>query len=60
MKDLTIKVLKEKSPNIDEEEIFLLIEDILRYFENNESEDYETNQVMIRIKDLFWGYVVKV
>ena len=51
VKDLTIEILKEKPSNIDKEEIFLLIEDILRYFENYKSEG---------IKDLFRGYVVKV
>ena len=53
-------MLKEKLPNIQVKEIFSLIEDILRYFENEESEDYKTNQAIIRMKDLFRGYVVKV
>ena len=42
-KDLTIEILKEKLPNINKDKIFLFIEDILRYLENNKSEEYETN-----------------
>ena len=38
----------------------MIVEDILRYLEKDELEDYETDQGMIEMKDLFQGYVVKV
>ena len=41
-------------------EIFEIIEDILRYLENDESNDYETNQGIIGLQHLFRGYAVKV
>ena len=36
------------------------VEDILRYFDSKVNEEYETNQVLFRMKELFCGYVVKV
>ena len=60
VKELTTEILKEKLPNIEEEEIFSLVEDMLRYFKNNKSKDYEINQVIIGMNDLFRGYVVKI
>ena len=42
------------------EEIFKMIEDILRYLENDKSNDYETNQGIIGLQHLFRGYIVKV
>ena len=36
-----------------------MIEDILRYFDGEEEEEYKTNQYMIGMRYLFRGYVVK-
>ena len=49
-----------KPRNIDSEEINKFIKDILRYFEGEEDKDYETNQVLIGMKDLFCRYIIKV
>ena len=46
--------------NIDEEEILLFIEDILRYLEDDSDDEYKTNQEILGMKNIFRGYVVKV
>ena len=43
VKELMKKMIKEEPKNINVKEIFEMIEDILRYLENNESNNYETN-----------------
>ena len=40
VKDLTKEIIKENPLNIEVDEIFSFIEDILRYLENNESKEY--------------------
>ena len=44
--------------NIDK--ITTFIKDILWYFEGEEEEEYEMNQPLIGMKDLFRGYIIKV
>ena len=58
--ELKKELEKVKSENVEMEEIFAFIEDILRYFDNEEDEEYETNQLMIGIQELSQGYIVKV
>ena len=53
-------MIKNQPSSVEVNEIFSIIEDILRYIEQNESDDYETNQGMIGMQELFRGYVVKV
>ena len=53
-------VAKRKPDNIDSEEILSFVEDILRYFDDDDSEEYENNQELIGILDLFRGHAVKV
>ena len=36
------------------------MEDILRYLEEDESEEYETNQELLGIQNVFRGYITKV
>ena len=36
------------------------VEDILQYLENEEEEEYETNQYLIGMQELFRGYIVVV
>ena len=59
MKELLLEMQKVKPDNIDSEEIFSFVEVILRNFDYDDSEDHETNQVLIGIRDLFRGYTVK-
>ena len=58
------KMLKElcnnRLENIDEEEILSFVEDILRYLEDNSDNEYEINQGILGMKNIFRGYVVKV
>ena len=37
-----------------------MIEDILKYLKNEEEEEFETNQRLVGMQQLFRGYVVKV
>ena len=43
VKELKSKLQKAKTHNIDSEEILSFIEDILRYFDDDDSEEFETN-----------------
>ena len=51
--------MKCKNRKVDSEEILSFAEDILRYLENEENEEYETNQYLIGMKKLFRGHAVK-
>ena len=53
MKELILKIIKAKSSNTCINNIFDMIEDILRYLENNDSDEYETSQELIGMRDLF-------
>ena len=54
------ELIKEKLEDMQVEVIFQMIKDILRYLENDDSEEYEINQEIIGMQNLFRGYVVKV
>ena len=58
------KMLKElynnQLQNIDEEEILSFVEDILRYLEDDSDDEYEINQGILGMKNIFRGYIVKV
>ena len=60
MIEFTIELNKVKPSKIEIDEILDLIEVILRYFENEDEEEYKTNKAMIGIAELFKGYIVKV
>ena len=46
--------MSEKCPtDIDQDEILSLIEDILKYLESDDSDEYETNQGIIGIQHVF-------
>ena len=59
-KEIMKELEKFRSHNANGEEILSLVEDILRYFDNEDGEEYETNQEILRIRELFLGCVVKV
>ena len=46
--------------NIEKEEILAIVEDILIYLEDRNSDNYKTNQGILGIRNLFRGYIVKV
>ena len=54
-----LELVKEKPESVDVDEIIALVEDILRYFDDKEDEEYETNQYFIGMKNLFRGCVIK-
>ena len=56
LKELTAKCLS----TIELDEVLSFMEDILRYLEEDESKEYETNQELLRIQNVFRGYITKV
>jgi len=59
VKELIIELNKVRPSEIEIDEILDLVRDILRYFNNKDKEECETNQVMIEIAKLFREYIVK-
>ena len=39
-------------------EIIYFCDDIMRYLENDDEDEYESNQYLVRMKELFCGYLV--
>ena len=60
MKKMLKELCNNQPENIDEEEILSFVEDILRYLEDDCDNEYETNQGMLGMKNIFRGYVIKV
>ena len=60
VKELLLELQKAKPDNVDGEETLSFVEDILRCLDDDDSEECETNQGIIGIRDLFRGHVVKV
>jgi len=58
--NLATEMIKEKQNDVSPEEIFSMIEDILIFMEGGSEEEYETNQHMVGMANLFRGYPVKV
>ena len=50
--------INQEEVSIDE--IFSIIEDILNFIEDDNDNEYETNQYMVGMANLFRGYTVKV
>ena len=46
--------------NINVKDILSIIEDILQYLYDDESDEYETNQGFLEIQHLFLGFAVKI
>jgi len=53
-------MIENQGREVDINEIFEMIKDILRYLENKEDEEYETNQALMEMQHLFRGYAIKV
>ena len=58
--ELLKEIIENKDREVEIEEIFEMIKDILRYLDDKEEEEYKTNQVIIGMQQLFRGYVIKV
>ena len=56
---LLVELMKKKPTNIEYEELFDMVEDILIYLEDGDKNKYVTNQHMIGIRFLFRRYIVK-
>ena len=52
-------MLKERPEEVDRMDIFDMIEDILKYLEEEEEEEYDTTQEFIGFKHLFQGIVIR-
>jgi len=59
IKELVIELARNKPKEVHIEEIMSFVEDILRYLENEEEEEYEMNQQCVGMQELFRGYVVR-
>ena len=60
VKDLMETLIKNKSKEVNEDEIMSFVEDIMKYARNEQEGDYKSNQQYVGMKELFRGYVVKV
>ena len=59
VKNLLIEMLKERPKEVDRIDIFDIIEDILKYLDEDEEGDFETSQEFIGFKYLFRGIVMR-
>ena len=60
VKDLIKEMIKNRPSSANINNVFSVIKGMLRYIENNESEEYEVNQGMLGMQELFREYAVKV
>jgi len=58
--DLIETLIKNTSKEVNEDEIFTFVEDIMKYVRNEEEGEYKSNQQYVGMKELFRGYIVKV
>ena len=54
------ELLAVKQNKVSVNEIFDMLEDILNFMEDDDIDEYETNQHMVGMRELFRGHVVKV
>ena len=59
VKDLMETLIKNKSKEVNEDEIMSFVEDIMKYARNEQEGDYKSNQQYVGMKEIFRGYVVK-
>ena len=57
---MSLEMLAVNQKNVSVDEIFSIIKDILNFLENGDQDDYETNQHMVGMAELFRGDIVKV
>ena len=53
MKELLVEMLKRKLREVDQMDIFDMIEDILKYLNKDDKKEYETTQEYVGFKYLF-------
>ena len=56
---MLIELIKVKKKDVDANDVMALGEDILRYLEQDDEEEYETSQGIIGMNELFRGCIVK-
>ena len=59
VKELLVELQKAKPDDVDSEETLSFIEDILRYFDDEDSEKCESNQGLLGIRETFRGHAVQ-
>jgi len=57
--DLATVLLKDKEDYVSSNEIFDMLEDIMVYLENGDSEEYKTTQHFIGMNAIFRGFIIK-
>ena len=57
---MTDQMEQVKLKNVTIDKIMSFIEDVLRYLEDNDSDEHETNQGLVGFRDLFRGCAVRV
>ena len=55
IRELVVELVQAKPIDASDNLIILLVEDILWYIKNEEDKEYEMNQNLIRMKELFRG-----
>ena len=59
IRNLMLELVSRKPDSVDVNEIMSFMEDILRCFDNEIEEEYETNQYFVGMQNLFRGHAVK-
>ena len=60
MSKLLQEIVEQKPRDMTFDKTCKIIEDALRYIENNDSGGYKTNQELIRMQQLFREHAIKV
>ena len=58
--NLKREIIQVNQNNVPPDEIFIIIEDISILLEGSNMREYEINQYMVGIINLFRGYMIKV
>ena len=56
---MLLKLLKNKSEEVNVNLIIAYCDDVLRYLEEEIEEECKTNQHCVEMKEMFRGYVIK-
>ena len=58
IKDFTLELVKNKPNRVDVGKMMLLTQSVLRHVKNEEEEECEVNQYLVRSQKFFRGYAV--
>ena len=59
LQELIINLIKHKSEQISINDIFDMREDMLMHLKGGEEDEYETNQAIVGMQNLFRGFIIK-